>query len=178
PDGLGHADYFSEFAEIQRRRLPLRFGVATVHRMGVGCGVSVSPDVSGVREPARQRVAGAGWFAGARYGSAFWRLLPAALDEFAASDLVGGDGGEPAAARNVWIARGRGQAHADIRSACSGGLDCVFDSRDSRGYGHFGPALQENCGCDYAGDWAQGIRRLHDGFRARRESASRNTRGG
>src|SRR5438093_10476664 len=96
--------------------------------MGVGRGVSVSPDVSGVREPARQRAAGARRLTGTRYGSAFRRLLPAALDEFAAPALVGGDGGQSAAAGHGWLTCGRCEPHADVCSACTGGLDRVLDS--------------------------------------------------
>jgi GH15 family glucan-1,4-alpha-glucosidase len=121
-DRLGHADHFREFAKVQRRRISLRIGVAAVHRVGVGGGVSVSSRQLGLCEFG---VAGVRWVVGACDRGALRNELRAALDEFAAADLVGGDGSEPNLARAVWIGARCGSADADVCAACSGGLDCV-----------------------------------------------------
>src|SRR2546421_251700 len=109
----------------QRAGKRFREATGAVHGLGVGRGVPISPNFSGVRESAGQRVVDAGWLARTRDGSSFWRLLPAALDEFAAPDLVGGDGGEPHFARDAGARDGCDPSHCEIGAAYSGGLDAV-----------------------------------------------------
>src|SRR5437879_12345170 len=104
--------------------------------MGVGGGVSVSPDVSGVRQFAGQRAAGAGWLAGTRDGSSLRGLLPAALDEFAAPDLVRRDGGEPAIAGDVWARDGCNPSHCEIDAECYGGWGTMQHRKRATGQIH------------------------------------------
>ena len=59
----------------------------------------------GVRESARECPARPRRLARARHRGFFGRSIPAALDEFAAPDLVRGDGDQPAAARDVRVSR-------------------------------------------------------------------------
>ena len=49
PERLGHAHHFRSRVAFQRRRIPLRFGVASLHRLGLGRRISLSSRASGLR---------------------------------------------------------------------------------------------------------------------------------
>ena len=70
------------------------------------------------------------------YRSPFRRLLPILRDQFAAPDLVRGDGGQSDSARDVWPADRRRKTSDHARSACSRGLDFVRDSQCARRRSH------------------------------------------
>ncbi len=59
-----------------------------------------------------------GWLARPFHRSSFGRLLPIVRNQFAASDLVGGDGDQSHPARTVWIADGCGEPpdHVSLRT--------------------------------------------------------------
>ncbi len=107
------------FAKIQRRRLPFRIRLAALHRLGRGWRVSLSPLFSCLRESPGERVAGARWLAGTRHGSTLGRELPVAFHEFAASDLVGRNGGQSIAAGHVRTSTRRHKGNSYFRAAPS-----------------------------------------------------------
>src|SRR5260370_20799774 len=146
--------------------------------MGVSRGVSVSPDVSSVRESAGQRAAGAGWLTRSRDGGSFRRLLPAALDELAAPDLVGGDGGQSAAAGNVWVINGCQERDAHLCAACASGLDALCDSKRSCRDRADGSHLFQGRRRNYTGGELRQRSRLPGGVRAFHEFKCGGARSG
>src|ERR1700746_1560814 len=95
--------------------------------MGVDGRVSISSCLSGVPEPAGKCIARPGWLPWPRHGSFVGRLLPTAFDEFATPDLVGSHGGQPVAARLVWVIGRRECSLAEFRAARARGLGVIRD---------------------------------------------------
>ncbi len=109
--------------KLQCGWISLWVGMATVHGVGSGGRVSLPSAECGAGKSASECTVGAGRLSGTYHGSSFRRLLPAVGDEFTAPDLVGGDGGEPAIARDAGTASGCGKAngHAGTFTTCGRG---------------------------------------------------------
>ena len=134
PDRLGHAHPLQSLFQIQRGWLSLRVRLAAVHRLGQRRRVSLyhrpEPAYAEPYEPMRCLHWTVRFAACDR--SFVRRLLPAALYQFAASNLVRRHDRKPAAPRHVGFVDRRKSRHADLRSTLARGLEFARRQQPAR----------------------------------------------